>query len=161
MTQSNIDPRYVETQEVRPLLRQSQKRRETQKINFMNSRVLDILLIILTLGSGLLLWRGLSVAPGTVSGGPSSLLAETGAIMIGFPTFAVALLLCAWRVRWRINQYEPWWNTHCPACQSDQLKRSRRRPFDRLISKLGIPVRRYVCADCHWEGRRIDPWKVK
>ncbi len=49
-----------------------------------------------------------------------------------------------------------WRRSGCPRCGRDDLRRTRRNWRDHLINRLGIPVRRYICADCHWEGARID-----
>ena len=40
----------------------------------------------------------------------------------------------------------------CPNCGGDLL-RIRRYPIDRLLS-LFVPVRRFRCRDCLWEGLR-------
>lgn len=162
MTQSNIDPRYVEKQEAQSPLRQSQKQQPRKKTDFIHSPLPDIALVLLIIGAGWLLGHGLSVTPGTVMAptGLTGLLAETGGILVGLPAFVVGVMLGVWRMRWQINRYEGWWNTHCPHCRSKELKRTYRRPFDRLLGRLGIPVRRYICTNCQWEGRRIDPWRV-
>lgn len=85
---------------------------------------------------------------------------DNGAIIIGLPTLVLSLVGLVWRLRWRVNHYQPWHNDACPSCQSAQLKRKRRRYGDRLLGRLGIPVRRYICADCHWQGRLIDKRRV-
>jgi len=38
----------------------------------------------------------------------------------------------------------------CPNCGGD-LRRIRRYPIDRLVS-LVVPVRRFRCEECTWEG---------
>ena len=61
----------------------------------------------------------------------------------------------AWRVRWRVMRSERFWSSHCPQCDSTELHRIRRRFPDRLLGKLGFPVRRYRCSGCGWQGLRI------
>ena len=161
MTESNVDPRYVDTQKLVRRRHQSHKRPKSVKEKFINGRFPDLLLLLAVIIAGLALIEGFSLEAGSVAGGVRALARETVAILLGLPTFTIGVFLGLWRLRWRINRYEGWWNTHCPDCQSKELKRTRRRPFDRLLGRLGIPVRRYICADCQWEGRRVDPWRVR
>jgi hypothetical protein len=43
----------------------------------------------------------------------------------------------------------------CPQCWEDELIRVRRQKSDRLIARIGIPVRRYNCRNCDWAGLRL------
>lgn len=43
----------------------------------------------------------------------------------------------------------------CPHCAEHELIRVRRYQGDRLLARVGIPVRRYVCRNCAWDGLRI------
>lgn len=46
----------------------------------------------------------------------------------------------------------------CPNC-SGELKRSQRSSGDRLLKTLTLgilPVKRYRCYSCYWEGRAFD-----
>jgi hypothetical protein len=43
----------------------------------------------------------------------------------------------------------------CPQCWEYELVRVRRNKSERLVARLGIPVRRYSCRNCDWEGLRI------
>ena len=44
--------------------------------------------------------------------------------------------------------------THtCPKCRAD-LDRISRTSFDKVIAML-LPVRRYKCMNCLWEGLRV------
>lgn len=43
----------------------------------------------------------------------------------------------------------------CPNCQQHDLQRVSRETSDYVLDLLGIPVRRYKCNQCNWEGRRI------
>lgn len=66
------------------------------------------------------------------------------------------------RLRWRINYNPRYWHNHCPNCgkSGDNLHRSRRNGFDRLVGQFGFPVRRYICHSCHWTGPRIDETRI-
>ncbi|MCA9996733.1 MAG: hypothetical protein KDE56_13330 [Anaerolineales bacterium] len=160
MTESNVDPRYVDTHNLVRRRHRSHKSPKSLKQMFINGRLPDILLLLLIIVAGLALIKGLSLEAGSVAGSGSELVQATRTILFGLPAFTIGVFLGTRRLRWRINRYEGWWNTHCPDCQSKELKRTHRRSFDRLLGWLGIPVRRYICADCQWEGRRIDPWRV-
>lgn len=72
----------------------------------------------------------------------------------------VSLIGGALRLRYRVNYHEEWWIGPCPQCQKGELKRKRRRYGDRLLGRLGMPVRRYACEECQWEGARIDQSRV-
>lgn len=43
----------------------------------------------------------------------------------------------------------------CPQCQHTPLKRINRTVSDYVLNLFGIPVRRYKCTECGWNGRRI------
>ncbi len=43
----------------------------------------------------------------------------------------------------------------CPDCQQHDLQRINRETADYLLDLIGVPVRRYKCKQCGWEGRRI------
>lgn len=75
---------------------------------------------------------------------------------IGLVGLVVATVLAARRLRWRINHTPRFYKDHCPRCGSHDLQRTPRRPFERRIANTGIPVRRYICVDCHWRGTRIE-----
>ncbi len=84
------------------------------------------------------------------------LLFQGGLRSFGAFVLVVTILLGSLRLRWRINQHKSWWAKSCPQCGSTHLNRIHRTPFDRLLGRVGIPVRRYICRECHWQGRRID-----
>lgn len=42
-------------------------------------------------------------------------------------------------------------NRTCPNCNSTYLDRVQRRVIDRIIG-LAIPLKRYHCSSCGWEG---------
>lgn len=43
----------------------------------------------------------------------------------------------------------------CPSCKQHDLQRIGRKTADYLLDMVGIPVRRYKCPHCGWQGRRI------
>lgn len=43
----------------------------------------------------------------------------------------------------------------CPNCEEHDLRRISRETSDYVLDLLGVPVRRYKCNQCGWEGRRI------
>ncbi|MCP4418141.1 MAG: hypothetical protein GY805_16075 [Chloroflexi bacterium] len=43
----------------------------------------------------------------------------------------------------------------CPNCQQHDLQRIGRKTADYLLNIVGVPVRRYRCSHCGWQGRRI------
>jgi len=49
-----------------------------------------------------------------------------------------------------------WRRNGCPGCGRDELRRTSRTWPDRILNRLNIPVRRYICPHCHWAGARID-----
>ncbi|MBP8003297.1 MAG: hypothetical protein KA314_08770 [Chloroflexi bacterium] len=71
-------------------------------------------------------------------------------LILGFP-----LTLLYLRRRVILNQ-QYWRRNGCPRCGRADLRRTSRTRFDHLLNQVGIPIRRYLCADCHWEGARID-----
>lgn len=44
----------------------------------------------------------------------------------------------------------------CPNCGQQELMRIARRSSDRLLHLFGIPVYRYRCRNCTWEGKRLS-----
>lgn len=43
----------------------------------------------------------------------------------------------------------------CPVCQH-KVQKKHRKSYERLLSRM-IPVRRYYCSNCGWEGLRVHP----
>jgi predicted RNA-binding Zn-ribbon protein involved in translation (DUF1610 family) len=79
-----------------------------------------------------------------------------GALMLGLPLLFFSLLGLFMRVRWRITRSPRLREHRCPACGSDDLRRTHRRWYNRLMKLMGIPTAHYICADCRWRGTRID-----
>ncbi|WP_420629078.1 choice-of-anchor X domain-containing protein [Candidatus Leptofilum sp.] len=56
----------------------------------------------------------------------------------------------------RVVQRPDWqYSAGCPNCQQHDFKRITREMPDYLLDLIGVPVRRYKCNHCDWEGRRI------
>ena len=54
-----------------------------------------------------------------------------------------------------IHRPEWQYSAGCPNCKEHYLQRISRETADYLLDTIGIPVRRYKCDNCGWEGRRI------
>jgi hypothetical protein len=72
----------------------------------------------------------------------------------------VGLMATTLRLHRRILDRTAWWLAECPHCQTDDLRRLRRRSWHRLLGWAGIPVRPYICSGCGWRGSRIDQTKI-
>lgn len=55
-----------------------------------------------------------------------------------------------------LRKHHLWLVNGCPHCRERDLIRIRRLPNDRLLGVLGLPVRRYACRNCTWQGRLLD-----
>ncbi|MCB8922334.1 MAG: hypothetical protein H6662_12185 [Ardenticatenaceae bacterium] len=85
---------------------------------------------------------------------------QGGVQHLGGAALVVAVVLGVLRLRWRINHHQAWWARGCPQCGKTNLSRIHRTRLDKLLSSLGIPVRRYICRECHWQGARIDESRI-
>lgn len=144
--------------------RRSRTQRRKQIKRWLLHNGLDILLTLLLIGSIIMLFNPLPLfaAPGRFGAGLGFWLAYEGGIQsIGGVILAGTVLVGAMRLRQRINARRAWWARHCPNCGSSQLSRIHRNWIDRLVSRLGIPIRRFVCRDCHWRGARIDESRIR
>lgn len=79
-----------------------------------------------------------------------------GATLFAILCLLVALVIITIRARERVNSRTDLWANQCPNCQHKDLKRVRRTFTERLLNRLGIPARRYICSHCSWKGTRID-----
>ncbi|WP_420640869.1 choice-of-anchor X domain-containing protein [Candidatus Leptofilum sp.] len=68
-----------------------------------------------------------------------------GALVLGFQ---IAYSRTVLRPQWQLS-------AGCPNCEQHNLRRIGRETADYLLDTVGIPVRRYECLNCGWEGRRI------
>jgi hypothetical protein len=65
----------------------------------------------------------------------------------------VTAVMQAW---WWVVHHPAWQlKTGCSACGSYQLRRIPRQNSDLLLNLVGLPVRRFVCKQCGWHGRRV------
>jgi hypothetical protein len=132
-----------------PLERRRRRRRsKRQRLgDWLRARFYAFLLLALFGLTAVFIWNPFGLPPAT-----AWVIAGVSALAFG----GVAL----WRLRERINHNAAWLDRACPQCGSPELKRVHRKPRERLLGALGIPVRRYVCADCRWRGARIDERRV-
>jgi L-asparagine transporter-like permease len=78
------------------------------------------------------------------------------AVIIGVAIAFVAILVVDFRNRYRSNQAN-FVSSGCPQCGYEHLKRMERKKRDRIVGQLfGVPLRRYICPECHWKGTRVN-----
>ncbi len=156
MTTDQREPRFKKPRLRRTKTRRSRRQRRRQAAR-MGALALDLLpLLLLLLALAILLAPVLAAQTQLGAALERLELAWLGRVLL-----LLSLILGFSRVRRRVNDHQPWWSRHgCPSCGSRDLKRSPRRAGDRLVGRLGVPARRYVCADCGWRGRRIDESRV-
>ena len=71
--------------------------------------------------------------------------------LLGFLALYVAILLLL-----RMSKYYK--VSTCPNC-AGELKRSQRKGSDRLINSISfgiLPIKRYRCYTCYWEGQALE-----
>lgn len=85
---------------------------------------------------------------------------EGGAQISGGGILVLIIGIGLYRARHIMLYRKSLWSTHCPNCLTPQLKRIHRTRLDRLLNGLTIPVKRYHCSSCHWQGRRIDEQSI-
>lgn len=77
----------------------------------------------------------------------------TGAA-VSTATFLIALwLLTRSMLLWR---HKSWLDAGCPRCHENELMRVERQPIDRWLHLFGLPVYRYQCRQCTWQGIRLS-----
>lgn len=139
--------------------RRRRSRRTRRVAAWLMRNGLDLSLNLLFLFGIVLLFNPLRLlaAPGRFELGLARWLVHDGGTQsIGGLILVATMLIGAIRLRWRINANKAWWARHCPECGGTQLGRMHRKWYDRVLNAAGIPVRRYVCRECHWRGPRID-----
>lgn len=67
-------------------------------------------------------------------------------------TFVIGAQIAYQRVVLRPDKQ---YSAGCPNCHQHDLQRISRETPDYLMDLVGIPVRRYKCNQCGWQGRRI------
>ena len=71
--------------------------------------------------------------------------------LLGFLALYVVILLVL-----RMSKYYK--ASNCPNC-AGELKRSQRKASDRLINNISfgiLPIKRYRCYTCYWEGQALE-----
>lgn len=143
--------------------RKSRGRKKRASFSWTRSKAPDVLLLLLLLLALLLLLDPLAETA-VANAYPSPLwhwlMREGGLPIIGAGLLLGTMLPASLRLRWRINHHTPWWARSCPKCRSANLSRIHRTRLDKLVNYVGIPIRRYICRDCHWKGARIDERRV-
>jgi hypothetical protein len=74
---------------------------------------------------------------------------------LGLSLFLLALLLYAAAQQRAMTNIQLQYTAGCPACSEKKLVRVSRQTADRLLGISLIPMGRFVCPDCRWEGRRV------
>jgi len=69
----------------------------------------------------------------------------------------LGILVMGAQIGYRRVVLRPDWqySVGCPNCEAHDLQRISRETSDYVLDLLGVPVRRYKCRQCGWEGRRI------
>jgi len=83
------------------------------------------------------------------------LLQAENLVNIGLFLFLLALLLYAAAQQRAMTNMQLRSSSGCPACSGLKLIRVPRHKRDRLLAYSLIPMGRFVCPECRWEGRRI------
>ena len=76
---------------------------------------------------------------------------------LGIALIVAVLILTRWRLRWRLLHSPRFSGNRCPQC-GQRMHRIHRKPADKVISRLIVPVRRFACnaKNCGWIGLRVD-----
>lgn len=79
------------------------------------------------------------------------------ALVLGFISI-LFLLLARWRY---LNLRSAYVEAGCPQCHEQELIRIRRYRRDRILGFFGMPIRRYACRNCTWQGVRLAKYSHK
>lgn len=79
-----------------------------------------------------------------------------GARLLAGALVAAAIGVISLRVRQNWVAQMAVGDGQCPQCNQTTLRRIHRKKADRLLNYLSLPVRRYKCKNCRWEGRRTN-----
>ncbi len=79
------------------------------------------------------------------------------ALALGF--LSLVFLLFA-RFRY-LRDHSVYIDAGCPECHEQELIRVRRYRRDRIFSFFGMPIRRYACRNCTWNGTRLAKYSSK
>ncbi|MBK9050511.1 MAG: hypothetical protein IPL78_06200 [Chloroflexi bacterium] len=139
------------------------ERRPPQE-SFLSRHLLELALlfcliagVIFLLNPLALLGRSFTENASTLTNMESWLVDQGGSQIVGGLLLLLAFPLALLSVRKGVLYNQQLWRRNgCPGCGRDELRRTNRIWLDRILNALGIPVRRYICARCHWSGARID-----
>lgn len=110
----------------------------------------------------LLSWAGdlVSAARAVLLGAADLFIPHSLSDLFGLLLITSVAVLAVRRVRWRLMNSPSVSAKRCPKCGSS-LHRVHRTTLDRVISRLIVPVHRYLCsnAECRWQGLRVDSSK--
>jgi hypothetical protein len=103
--------------------------------------------------------QGLGTFAGTLA---DRIIPNTLSDALGIGLIVTVLILARWRLRWRLLNSPELSGSRCPQCGS-RMHRIHRKPADKVISGLIVPVRRFECSskDCRWTGLRVDDSKMR
>jgi hypothetical protein len=73
--------------------------------------------------------------------------------LLGMALMIAGVGLLIWRTRVRVARMAHLQATSCPSCGST-LEKRHRRLWGRIVSLI-VPVRRYRCRSCEWNGWRV------
>jgi hypothetical protein len=82
---------------------------------------------------------------------------RSGAGLLGAALLFAALAAILLRLRWRVT-HSSLAQRQCPRCSSTALRRTKRSGFQHLLGLGGIPLYRFMCSDCRWQGLRAFKW---
>jgi hypothetical protein len=112
-----------------------------------------VLIIILALAAALTRVLGINM-PGLITAG--EFLGRTSlGLVLSMILLIVAFTAYIFLRRRTLNNPMLYAEAGCPQCWENELVRVRRHKPDRLISRMGIPVHRYTCRNCDWQGLRV------
>src|SRR5690606_32111157 len=88
----------------------------------------------------------------------TSLAYGNGKWILSLALLSLAALLFLWMIVRLVllNSRKLQMESGCPNCGRQELMRISRHSGDRLLHAFGIPVYRYRCRNCTWEGSRIS-----
>jgi len=104
------------------------------------------------------IYDGVFTSPKTLLPGITELFSFVSVLLEPRNFGAIALLLLAiaflgWRIRYRLMRTPRFVLKKCPVCGNSISRRHRRR-LGHLVNYF-IPIGRYHCKKCNWDGWRI------
>lgn len=161
MTNFPVNPEPTSSTFVRR--RRSHRRSSRRYLNWLKQNGVDLILTGTLLLGVLLLFnplQGVVALSKVQSPLVDWFVYHQGTVHLGGLILVTAVLLGLLRLRHRVIYHQRWWARQCPHCQGTHLSRVHRTWFERLMSVVGVPMRRYICKDCRWQGPRIDETRI-